>query len=1069
MVRNKTQRGRALRIAVETIVLGTILLAGGTGALSNSGGGSWQYYSDITITNTGITLSDYQVLVDLTSVNFPTHVNSSGADLRFVDVSGNELSYWIESWDHANRLAKIWVKVSSVPAGNTNIRMYYGNPNAISASNGEATYELFDDFSGTDLDMSKWQGSTNYASVSGGILAFTPPPYPDDNRIESVMAFSQGKALRIRNNIPYGPSGTTWTNFGLSNQGQNPYYALLGYTDHNAANLFTVINPIENSVSTNWITDSYTVKEIMWADDAAKWYENDAQKLNSPFIGTIPNVALRAIVTRGAGQTKYTDWIFIRKYVSPEPTVIVGAGTPTVAENFTFAHITDVHIGYTPWEPVDISGFKNFTKYYSNKENLMKNSVETFTDTLQGIKIANPDRVLITGDIVEYNDKDFFIAFKNILRGFSIPVNAAPGNHDRRSVVITGDDLSNYNNYINKYINNLTNPDENNYYFDFKGYRFIGLDSGADESAYIDTSRTSYDISPEATGLSDSQMGRLRGEFNNSVPKIVFMHHPVMDFEDDALFRDPILDKVLIGVPPDGGPGGNDGAIAYNRWNFINYTGDSNVQLVLTGHRHKNAIFNMAGLPVDNSSPSRPLFIQTQNEGYRIIEVKDGKVNPNNTDQLSRFNRTSAAASFNNLGVVTHGLHAYDSLRRHTGMIACSDDFELSIPDSYYTGNYGGKSVTPEVIISYTNDTDTDIRKEITELRIFSLCKAPKKSDAAAYTMSMENTSFNLTIEKQKKTSTIEIYFYNVSATESSVAIVNVSDIVSNYKMDVDLNGDGTTDQTINPDSIDTTLAQPQNNISVIAYNGGGTINLASSSGYFISAASLNASSIDGKPPYEFPYGLLAFNISGLRSGQMVDVTLTLPQNLSSAAQYWKYGGTLENTTPHWYLVPLGSNDGDNVITLRLQDGGAGDEDQIANGIILGAGGPVLPLIGNVTGGGWITSPVIPSPKNNNKATFGFVAHYVKGMPAGTLEYADDVRGIKLHGNVRTLSVNKATDTAMFGGIAEISGVGAYQYTATVEDKGEPGKKDTFTINIPAISYTVGGVLGGGNIQIHKT
>jgi len=36
------------------------------------------------------------------------------------------------------------------------------------------------------------------------------------------------------------------------------------------------------------------------------------------------------------------------------------------------------------------------------------------------------------------------------------------------------------------------------------------------------------------------------------------------------------------------------------------------VQLVLTGHDHKEAIFDISGSQVDNRSANRPLFIQTR-------------------------------------------------------------------------------------------------------------------------------------------------------------------------------------------------------------------------------------------------------------------------------------------------------------------------------------------------------------------------------------------------------------------------------------------------------------------------
>ncbi len=257
--------------------------------------------------------------------------------------------------------------------------------------------------------------------------------------------------------------------------------------------------------------------------------------------------------------------------------LILQVGGAVAADNFTFAHLTDVHIGYFPGiVPTD-----------NNKAIYMNYSVNNFTDTLQAVKRANPEFILITGDLVEYDNKDFFIAFKNLLKGISIPVKGiTPGNHDRRDSLygLLGNNLSDYN----KYIKPISNPysTDNNYSFDYKGYRFIGLDSGADyNSTYYftaarETASLIYDDTPESDGLSEDQIMRLRTEFNSTVPKIVFMHPPVMNFANDAFPPWP-----WSPVPPDGAPGGNDGAIAFNRWNFINYTRDSNVQRVLHSKR----------------------------------------------------------------------------------------------------------------------------------------------------------------------------------------------------------------------------------------------------------------------------------------------------------------------------------------------------------------------------------------------------------------------------------------------------------------------------------------------------
>jgi len=138
--------------------------------------GSSQYYRDITISNPGAALSDYQVLVNLTGSDFPANAQTSGADIRFMDADGAELSYWFETWDYANRSALVWVKVSSLPAiSDTSIRMHYGNPDSTDSSNGDATFVFFDDFN--TFDTAKWAGKDNYSVSSSQLTVRTGSVY----------------------------------------------------------------------------------------------------------------------------------------------------------------------------------------------------------------------------------------------------------------------------------------------------------------------------------------------------------------------------------------------------------------------------------------------------------------------------------------------------------------------------------------------------------------------------------------------------------------------------------------------------------------------------------------------------------------------------------------------------------------------------------------------------------------------------------------------------------------------------------------------------------------------------
>jgi hypothetical protein len=106
------------------------------------------YRREVTISNAGSALSDYQVRIQLTTVDMGSpyqNVNADGSDLRFTDPAETPLSYWVESWNDTGD-SLIWVKVPSLPAGSSTIYMSYGDPSASSQSDGAATFLFFDDF-----------------------------------------------------------------------------------------------------------------------------------------------------------------------------------------------------------------------------------------------------------------------------------------------------------------------------------------------------------------------------------------------------------------------------------------------------------------------------------------------------------------------------------------------------------------------------------------------------------------------------------------------------------------------------------------------------------------------------------------------------------------------------------------------------------------------------------------------------------------------------------------------------------------------------------------------------------
>jgi len=105
---------------------------------------SWQYRRAITINNSGSgNLTDYQVEIN---VDYDEDMKEDFTDLRFATHTGVEIPYWVKNYT-ASTTATVWLKVPDIPVGETTIYMYYGNPSALSKSNGTAVFEFFDDYS----------------------------------------------------------------------------------------------------------------------------------------------------------------------------------------------------------------------------------------------------------------------------------------------------------------------------------------------------------------------------------------------------------------------------------------------------------------------------------------------------------------------------------------------------------------------------------------------------------------------------------------------------------------------------------------------------------------------------------------------------------------------------------------------------------------------------------------------------------------------------------------------------------------------------------------------------------
>jgi internalin A len=145
-----------------------------------------------------------------------------------------------------------------------------------------------------------------------------------------------------------------------------------------------------------------------------------------------------------------------------------------------------------------------------------------------------------------------------------------------------------------------------------------------------------------------------------------------------------------------------------------------------------------------------------------------------------------------------------------------------------------------------------------------------------------------------------------------------------------------------------TALPKPVNSASVLSATGTGLVTFSTDIGSIIDLVAVAEETLPavGKPMgASFPHGLFSFKITGISPGATATITITFPSTLPDQTQYWKY-----QEGRGWYQIPIVSHV-DNVVVVRVTDGGLGDNDGFANGTIVDPSGTAVYSGTTVPGG----------------------------------------------------------------------------------------------------------------------
>jgi len=285
---------------------------------------------EITIDNTANSndLTDYQILLEINNdPQFFEDCEGNRVYLEFYDEDQQTLlNHYVELWDTVNYNAKIWIKVPLIPAnGVKKIYLKINKSRTEDLSNGEATFDFFDDFERTDYSE-KWDlisGAEPY--IENGKLIFPNEDSTIRTKQSVTLAYNGLWRFKYRWKA-VASSYTPAFQFKFIFKDEDNYY-FVNLDAVNKSGWNKLKKMVNGSISDLALldfasdTEEHLIEVIRKGDGTfivkqdgtvyAKVQDNDITQSVAIVMQHIPN-------TNGEGLE--IDNIIVRKYTDPEPT-----------------------------------------------------------------------------------------------------------------------------------------------------------------------------------------------------------------------------------------------------------------------------------------------------------------------------------------------------------------------------------------------------------------------------------------------------------------------------------------------------------------------------------------------------------------------------------------------------------------------------------------------------------------------------------------------------------------------------------------------------------------------------
>jgi len=296
------------------------------------------YYAAVVITEqSGANLTDYAVRIELNPFTFDAWqyiLYENGSDIYFTLPNGTPLFYWIESFNKSKQQGIIWVKVPSIPANSeTIIYMYFGGDNPYTSyNNGSEVFTYFDDFStdtsaNYELRGAYFNGVTPSMSISNGVATLSISTIGHGIAVATAVSVSdkfcvmaRARDLDVADNSQVGVM--------IHGSSEEFMFRMIDY-DSNSIFRIDFYRFISGGETKLWAKDIITdtdwhIYELCYYNGAFYLYrDHELQTTYSQSLAD-PSYNPAMMVGSDAGSKAEFDYLIVRPYVDPEPSVSIG-------------------------------------------------------------------------------------------------------------------------------------------------------------------------------------------------------------------------------------------------------------------------------------------------------------------------------------------------------------------------------------------------------------------------------------------------------------------------------------------------------------------------------------------------------------------------------------------------------------------------------------------------------------------------------------------------------------------------------------------------------------------------